>query len=186
MSIKKPYIARSLQILAAVSLIVGAITFVAPVASAQEAGTATETDRMIGSSGFLVPRFVSLGVSKANMRVGPKQTHPIAWVYQKKGLPLEIVQEHESWRKVRDIDGAIGWMHKRLLVGKRTAIVTADWAEIRDLPDALSVMVIRAERGVYATVDECQINWCLVSVDGDEGWVPKSSLWGVYADEVFD
>ena len=190
MIIKKPYAPHALHLLIAAGLIIGA--FSGPQATAQEKNTAQEqsttggADRTIGATGFLVPRFVSLGVGKANMRVGPKQSHPIVWEYQKKGLPLEILQEHESWRKVRDIDGAMGWMHKQLLVGKRSAIITADWAEIRDLPDVLSIMVIRAERGVTVKVEECQIDWCLVNVDGEEGWVAKSSLWGVYADEMFD
>jgi SH3-like domain-containing protein len=186
MSIKKHYVPRVLHGLGAILLIATTITFAPPRSFAQTADGVVTLDRIIGSSGFLVPRFVSLGVGKANMRVGPKQTHPIAWEYQRKGLPLEILQEHESWRKVRDIDGATGWMHKRLLAGKRTAIVTADWAEIRDQPDALSMMVIRAERGVNTRIEECQIDWCLISVKGDEGWVTKSALWGVYADEVFE
>lgn len=161
-------------------LVVGAVMVLVSTAPAMTQTKAT------GPSGFVVPRFVSLGVGRANLRVGPKQSYPIDWVYQRKGLPLEIIKEHESWRRVRDLDGAEGWMHKQLLVGRRTGIVIADWAEIRDQPDDLSFMVIRAEQGVQISVDECQLDWCLVGIDGNEGWVAKTAIWGVYPAEIFD
>jgi SH3-like domain-containing protein len=142
--------------------------------------------REIGSSGFLVPRFESLSVSEANMRVGPKQTHPIAWVYLRKGLPLEIIQEYESWRRVRDIDGVTGWMHKRLLNGPRAGIIIADWASIRLEPTIDAMVIIRAERGVSVGLDECGLNWCLATIKGTEGWIEKAMLWGVYPSETFD
>ena len=142
--------------------------------------------QVTGDSGLPLPRFVSLGVTKANMRVGPKQTHPIQWVYQKKGTPLEIIEEHEAWRRVRDIDGTTGWMHRRLLVGKRTAIITADWASIRTQPDVTAPLSVRAEKGVAGTLEECSQSWCLISIKGREGWIEKDLIWGAYPNEVFD
>lgn len=133
-----------------------------------------------------MPRFVSLAVGRANMRVGPKQTHPIAWVYQRKGLPLEIVQEHESWRRVRDIDGVTGWMHKRLLTGHRTGIIIADWASVRLEPNIDATVIIRAEHGVTVALDECGPRWCSATINGTDGWIEKSMLWGVYPSETFD
>jgi len=146
----------------------------------------TATARTVGESGLPLPRFVSLGVTKANMRVGPKQTHPIQWVYQKKGTPLEIIEEYEAWRRVRDIDGTTGWMHRRLLVGKRTAIITADWASIRTQPDVTAPLTVRAEKGVAGTLEECTQRWCLITIQGRDGWIEKDLIWGVYPIEVFD
>ena len=47
----------------------------------------------IGPSGLPVPRFVSLKAEKVNVRRGPSSDHPVAWVFQRKGLPVEIVAE---------------------------------------------------------------------------------------------
>ena len=58
-----------------------------------------------------LPRFVSLKASKANARRGPSLSHRIDWVYKRKHMPLEVYAEYENWRRVRDIDGAGGWVH---------------------------------------------------------------------------
>ena len=160
------------------AFVLGAIVLSPGLAVAQGSNT--------GASGLPLPRFVTLAVTKANMRVGPKRTHPIIWEYQKKGMPLEVIQEHESWRRVRDIDGEVGWMHKQLLTGKRSAIINVDWASLRDRPDIAAIMLVRAQRGVLASVEECLPDWCLVTIEGQEGWVEKASIWGVYDGEVFD
>ncbi len=41
-------------------------------------------------SGFDVPRFVSLKFGKVNARTGPSRNHPIAYQYQRRGLPLIV------------------------------------------------------------------------------------------------
>ncbi|MBN9291377.1 MAG: hypothetical protein J0H36_09735, partial [Hyphomicrobium denitrificans] len=70
-------------------------------------------------SGRPVPRFVSLKSDRVNLRNGPGTDYPTGWVYRRAGLPLEIVQEFESWRKVRDSEGATGWVLQSFLSGRR-------------------------------------------------------------------
>ena len=72
------------------------------------------------SSGFRstalpLPRFAALKSDKVYARAGPDQRYPVTWVYQKTGLPVEITQEYDAWRKIRDVDGGEGWVHKSLL-----------------------------------------------------------------------
>ena len=140
----------------------------------------------VAPSGLVVPRFVSLGVTRGNMRKGPSTDHPIEWEYQVRGTPLEVLEEYQSWRFVRDRDGAEGWMHKQLLSGRRTAIVMGDWASIREepLPDAR--IVARAEAGVLVQLLSCGAVWCDVDADGTTGWVDRDSLWGLYDHEILD
>src|SRR5258708_4490879 len=59
-----------------------------------------------------VPRFVTLRSDKVNLRVGPSEQYPIDWVFTRKNLPVEIVAEYGTWRKIRDIDGTEGWVHE--------------------------------------------------------------------------
>ena len=58
-----------------------------------------------------MPRYVSLKAGEANARRGPSLSHKIDWVYKRRGVPLEIYAEYENWRRVRDHEGAGGWIH---------------------------------------------------------------------------
>lgn len=133
-----------------------------------------------------LPRFVSLKGSEGNARRGPGLTHRIDWVFKRAGMPLRITAEYENWRRVEDQEGAGGWVHYSLLSGVRTVLVTLDMAEFRDAPDGDATVVAQAERGVVARVLECATEWCRVAFDGQKGWVPKASLWGVQADETIE
>jgi SH3-like domain-containing protein len=133
-----------------------------------------------------LPRFVSLKGSEGNARRGPGLTHRIDWVFTRSGMPLRITAEFENWRRVEDAEGAGGWVHYSLLSGARTALVTLDMAEFRDTPSEDGTVVAQAETGVIGRILECLPDWCRLALEGQRGWVQKSALWGVNADEVFD
>jgi SH3-like domain-containing protein len=133
-----------------------------------------------------LPRFVSLKGSEGNARRGPGLTHRIDWVFTRAGMPLRITAEYENWRRVEDAEGAGGWVHYSLLSGVRSVLVTLDMAELRDTPDATSPVVAQAELGVVGRLLECNPDWCRVSLDGTRGWVLKTALWGVKADELVE
>jgi len=128
-----------------------------------------------------VPRFVSLRADKVNVRAGPGVQYPIAWVFLKRGLPVEVVAEFELWRKVRDSDGAEGWVHRSLLSGQRSAVVRGKSIRVlyRDA-DPGSVPVARVEPGVVAELLTCLNDWCRIETAGIRGWITRAQLWGVY------
>ncbi len=74
-------------------------------------------------TGLPVPRYVSLKTDRVNLREGPSKDHRTAWVYQRAGLPVEIIAEYETWRRIRDSEGTEGWVLHSLLSGRRTALV---------------------------------------------------------------
>ena len=131
-----------------------------------------------------VPRFVSLRADEVNLRSGPGERYPIDWVLTRKGLPVEIVQEFDVWRKIRDSQGSVGWVHQRMVTGARTIIVTGEVRTLRADPDPASPGVARAEPGVVARLLECRGAWCRVEANDFKGWLRRSEVWGVYADEV--
>ena len=135
-----------------------------------------------------LPRFVSLRADKVNMRTGPGFNYPIDWVYMRKQLPVEIIAEFETWRKVRDWQGTQGWIHQSMLSGKRTLLITGDVRNLRRKDDSKSVTRVRAEPGVIGRLLGCpkQNGWCLVEIAGFEGWLRHVDFWGVYKSEVFD
>ncbi len=71
-------------------------------------------------TGLPVPRYVSLKTDRVNLREGPSKEHRTSWVFQRAGLPVEITAEFETWRRIRDSEGAEGWvLHSLLSAGAR-------------------------------------------------------------------
>ena len=133
-----------------------------------------------------IPRFVSLKAAEANMRRGPGLTHKIDWVLKRRDMPLMVIGEYGHWRRVRDKDGASGWVHYSLISGVRTVIVETDLVGLRARPDQEAMVRAYVEAGVVAELDACEQHWCKVEADRFAGWVEKSAIWGVFEDELRD
>lgn len=133
-----------------------------------------------------LPRYVSLKGNEGNARRGPGLTHRIDWVFTRPGMPLRVTAEHENWRRIEDAEGAGGWVHYVLLSGVRSVLVATDVADVHSRPDDTSAIDFRAERNVVGWVQECQPDWCRISINGERGWVHKSDLWGVEAGEIIE
>lgn len=151
-------------------------------ASAQEASSNDKTSE----SGLPLPRFVSLGANEVNLRTGPDRRYPIAWVYKRRGLPVEIIQEYGIWRRIRDVDGVEGWVNRHLLTSARTAYVTAHTRTLYARPEAGSAAVWRVEPGVVARITLCEADWCQLNIGGRTGWIPRNEIWGVYPRETIN
>lgn len=140
----------------------------------------------VGPSGNPLPRFVAMSASKANMRTGPGRQYPIRWVYNRRGMPLEIVDEYGAWRKVRDHDGEEGWMLVSLLYGSRSVMVRGKTRSLHAEPDLSAPVRLTADPGVIAEIERCQGLWCEVNMDGTNAWIERRHVWGVYAHEELD
>lgn len=141
-------------------------------------------EEIFNQSGQPIPRFISLKSDKVFVRAGPGVRYPIKWVFKKNGYPVEVIQEFDTWRKVRDHAGEEGWIHQTLLSGKRRALVTADKGVImlkKPLVDALPVAAL--EKNVIVALNQCVGLWCQSEAGGFKGWIERKSLWGVYEDE---
>lgn len=159
-----------------------------PAAAATSSPADQATAR--SGSGLPLPRFVSLKSSRVNARVGPGVNYAVEWLYLKQGLPMEIIQEYDNWRKVRDADGAEGWINQSLLSGKRTAIA-APWQRGKDArinlltePDEAASPVAILEPGVVGTIKLCNGEWCEMTFDGHTGWISQAKIWGAYPGEA--
>jgi len=130
-----------------------------------------------------LPRFVSLSSDKVNVRTGPGKRYPISWVFRRRGWPVEIIEEYDLWRQIRDIEGATGWVHKSLVSSRRTLIITDEARAIYEEPDEKSVIVMLAEPGVVGKLRECDGRWCELEIAGLTGWLRANEFYGVYANE---
>jgi len=144
-------------------------------------------------SGLPLPRFASLKSDRVNMRTGPGTEYPTAWVFRRAGLPVEILEEVEAWRQVRDAEGATGWVSQSLLSGRRTALVlpwevkagqSPPLVELRADDSETASVVAAVEAGVIANVRSCDGRWCLVAIGEYRGYIEQTKLWGVYKGEV--
>lgn len=142
-----------------------------------------------GKSGLPLPRFVSLKSGRVNSRIGPGTTYAVDWLYLKAGLPVEIIQEFDNWRKIRDSDGAEGWINQSLLSARRTAIV-APWQRgkksqisVLKAPNSGAGVAAFVEPGVVGQIKACTGEWCEVSFSGHSGWMTQKLLWGAYPGE---
>lgn len=134
-------------------------------------------------SGKPVPRFEHFRFAAVNGREGPSESHPILWRYERAGLPVLIVKESRSWRRVRDPDGDEVWVHARMLSPGRRVLVL-DKGAMRSRPAEDAAIVARLAPGVVAEMSGCQRDWCHLSIEGRQGWFARSALWGVSPHDV--
>ena len=134
-------------------------------------------------SGKPVPRFESLKFPAVHGRIGPSLDHPIAWKYERKGLPVLILKESQDWRFVRDPDGDEVWMHARMLTGKRTVLVRSE-TEMKRKAGSEAASNALLKEGVVAELKACSGSWCEIAVNRMKGFVPRRLLWGSHAGEA--
>jgi SH3-like domain-containing protein len=126
-----------------------------------------------------VPYWASLRVGQVNMRVGPSENYPIEWVYHRAMLPVKVVRLYQGWRRVRDQDGAEGWIVARLLSPERSAVVVGKGlAAMRAEKEAGAALRWNLEPGVVGKLGDCDAGWCELSVGARMGWVEQKRLWG--------
>lgn len=124
--------------------------------------------------------FASLKSEEVYMREGPSANNRVKWVYRRKGLPVEVLASFDVWRRVRDMDGEIGWIHVALLSRDRTVVVAAGQdAAVRGREDERSGVVAEAKPGAIGRLLGCRKLACQVKFDGAAGWVERARLWGV-------
>ena len=137
----------------------------------------------------VLPRFVSLRVSSANLRTGPGERFPIEWVYQKKGLPVELLKKYDIWRKIRDYEGTEGWVHRRMLTDNRTVMTqNADQSVLYDEEDPSSAIIAFIDPMVIGRLQECPNKslFCKVAFPGATGWILRENLYGLYPAETIE
>jgi len=134
-------------------------------------------------TGLPLPRFASLRAGEVHVRTGPGERYPIDWVFVYRNMPVEIVAEFDTWRKIRDWQGTEGWVHQSMLSGRRMVIVQGGLQPMRRAPAGDAPMVARVEPKVLGRLLECAGAWCRVQVAGFTGWMQRRQFWGVYDTE---
>jgi len=104
------------------------------------------------------------------------------------GVPVELISSIEGWCKVRDAQGAIGWVERSKLTDKRALQVRMARAQIRAKPADDAPLVFEAEENVLLSLDEPATSpmttltpgWVRVRhPDGASGFVRITSVFGL-------
>ena len=134
-----------------------------------------------------IPRFVSLKSDEVNVRTGPGERFPIEWVYQEKNYPVEVIDEFEYWRQIKEYDGTIGWVHRVMLSSNRYGLILED-CKLYSKPDETSEIVDMIQKNVLGRIVRCpkQSDFCLMDFQTVKGWMHKDCFWGLYPNEVID
>ena len=108
-----------------------------------------------------------------------KQSKPL-FVIQRH-TPVEVVVNIDRWTKVREPAGSLLWVERRVLAEKRTAIITAARADIRQRPDSAAPLAFEAVKDVVIElVDKPADGWVKVKHrDGSAGYIRVNQIWGL-------
>ena len=95
-------------------------------------------------------------------------------------VPVELIASDGTWVKVRDVSGELAWIDKKALSEKRTLVVTAPVADVREKADEQAPLAFRAQQGVLLELlDMDPVGWVHVRHrDGTTGYVRLSEVWG--------
>ena len=122
--------------------------------------------------------FLSLRNKTVNLRQGPSFDYPIKLVYKKKFLPVKLIDKSGPWRKIKDIENNVGWIHVALLSKKKTAITIEDNIILNSRASIYSEPKAIIKKGRLVFIKKCKNLWCKIQTAEFRGWIPQNTLWG--------
>jgi SH3-like domain-containing protein len=124
-------------------------------------------------------RYATLRAAPVNARGGPGEDYKALWTYQAKGVPVQIVEVSEDWRRICDPEGGLAWVRARTLDNRRTVmrIVPSDLPMRRGPSADAKIGAVLAARATAALMG-CKAGWCRIGVDHTTGWARAGDLWG--------
>jgi SH3-like domain-containing protein len=114
-------------------------------------------------------------------RSGPDGEYPVVTVYRQRGLPVRVIAETETWRRVEDPFGRRVWIAHFMLAGRQTGMVLDQrglTVPLRRRPDMEARQLVSLQPGVVVRIKESRPGWRRVEIDRYRGWLPADSLWG--------
>ncbi len=133
-----------------------------------------------------VPRFVSLRSDEVNLRAGPGFQYPVIAVYQRAGLPVEIIGEFNVWRQVVAPDGGKGWVHEATIRARRGFYITKLQVVMRTAPSANASIAAYLNQGVSGELIRCDqgSDFCKARAGHVTGYLARGDFWGAFAGET--
>ena len=121
--------------------------------------------------------FLSLKNKKVNVRYGPGFDYPIKYIYKKKNLPLEVIDNKENFRRIIDFKKNSGWIHISQLKKNNSLIVLGDKI-LFSKSSKFSKPLAKLEKGRLLIIKKCKNNWCKIKTESYSGWIETTNIWG--------
>ena len=122
--------------------------------------------------------YVMLKNNEVNVRYGPGFSYPIKFKYNKRFLPLKIIDKKENFRKVIDFKKNSGWIHWSQLKEKNKSFILLKNQILFSKPTKYSKPIAKIYSGRLLLAKKCKLKWCKVKTDEYEGWITTDNLWG--------
>ena len=123
--------------------------------------------------------YLTLKYNKVNVRYGPGRDYPIKYIYNKKNLPLKVIDKKENFKKIIDFKKNSGWIHTSQLKKSKSFILLKDQI-LFSKPTKPSKPLFKISKGRLLMVKKCKKNWCRVKTENFLGWVKTNEIWGLY------
>lgn len=137
---------------------------------------------LIGTLSLPAPYADALCVKekKANLRKGPGLAYQKLWqVFQY--MPFKLLGQKGNWLRVKDVDGDVYWMHKKLATTQyKCAVVKQNETNLRQGPGTKYPPVPWSPMDKYFSMKVLQSkgNWIKVEDSvGDQAWVYAPLVW---------
>ena len=123
-------------------------------------------------------KFLSLKNDKVNVRFGPSLKSPIKFIYNKKFLPIKIIDSKENFRRFIDHKKNSGWIHISQLRKANSIIVLEDKIVFKK-NSKFSKPLVKLEKGRQVQVKKCISKWCKIKTENYLGWLQTNDVWGL-------
>ena len=123
--------------------------------------------------------YLILKYNEVNVRYGPGRDYPIKYIYEKKNLPVKIIDKKENFRKIIDFKKNSGWIHSSQLKKGKSFILLKDQVLFKN-PSKYSKPILKINKGRLLIVKKCKKKWCKVKTEDYSGWVITHDIWGTY------
>ena len=121
--------------------------------------------------------FLMLKNNKVNVRYGPDLNSPIKYIYNKKNLPIKVIDKKENFRRIIDIKNNNGWIHTSQLRKNKSFILLKNQI-LFSKPTKYSKPIAKISSGRLLLVKKCKLKWCRVKTENYIGWLEAKNVWG--------
>ena len=121
--------------------------------------------------------FLMLKNNKVNVRYRPDLNSPIKYIYNKKNLPIKVIDKKENFRRIIDIKNNSGWIHTSQL-RKNKSFILLENQILFSKPTKYSKPIVKISSGRLLLVKKCKLKWCRVKTENYTGWLEVKNVWG--------
>ena len=123
--------------------------------------------------------FLMLKNNKVNVRYEPDLNSPIKYIYNKKNLPIKVIDKKENFRRIIDIKNNSGWIHTSQL-RKNKSFILLENQILFSKPTKYSKPIVKISAGRLLLVKKCKLKWCRVKTENYTGWIKSEKVWGAF------